>query len=170
MVKSPITVQIFFTDASPNGKNFNEDGIYSKNPAYGKKKCEVHTKSRNEHQLQKRMVDDDHSDPIEISDSDEVRNLQRKRKLENEKVQLKKINKFPKQQSTLETQSSIKDTKRKVNTRQRKSCMKVRNSKHQVYITENENEDSMHQETDYSHNNEAIRNMLPSDCSQDSGA
>ena len=94
MLKSPITVQTFFTDASPNGKNFNEDGIYSKTPAYGNKKSKLQMKSRNEHQLQKSMVDDEQNHPIEISDSDEVRNLQRKRKLQNEKVQFKKMKTF----------------------------------------------------------------------------
>ena len=72
MVKSPITVQTFFKDASPNGKNSNKDGIYSKTPAYGNRKSKVETKSRNEHKLQKRMVDDEQNDPIEISDIDEV--------------------------------------------------------------------------------------------------
>ena len=69
----------------------------------------------------------------------------------------------------LDTQSSIKDTTRKVNSRECKSSRKVKNAKNEVYITENENEDSMHQETDYSHDSEAIRNILLSDCSQDSG-
>ena len=169
MMKSPITVETFFTDASPNGKNCNQDGIYSKTPAYGKKKCKVPTKSRNAHELQNRIFDEEDNDPIEISDVDEVGNLQRKRKLPNEKVPLKKMKTFPREQSTLHTQSSSKDTTIKVNSRERKSSKKVKNSKNEVYITENENEDSMHQETDYSHDSEAIRHILPSDCSQDSG-
>ena len=169
MLKSPITVQTFFRDASPNGKNCNKDGIYSKTPAYGNRKCKVQTKSRNEHQLQNSMVDDEDNNPIQISDTDEVGNLQRKRKLENEKLEFKKMKRVGKQQSTVDTQSNMKDTTRKVNSRERKSSTNVQKSKHQVYITENENEDSMHQETDYSHDSEAIRNILPSDCSQDSG-
>ena len=170
MVKSPITVQTFFTDASPNGKNCNKDGIYSNTPAYGNKNCKVQTKSRNEHKLQKSIIDDEENDPIEISDSDEVRHLQRKRKLQNDKVQFSKMNKIGRQQSKVDTKSTIKDNTRKVHSRRRKSSTKVQNSKHDVYITENENEDSMHQETDYSHDSEAIKNLLPSDCSQDSGS
>ena len=167
MVKSPITVQTFFKDASPNGNNSNEDGIYSKTPAYGNKKSKVETKSRKENKLQKRMVDDEENDPIEISDIDKVQNVQRKRKLQNDKVQSN--NKFSRKKSRLDTQSSIKDTTTKVNCREHKSSAKVRNFKHEVYVTENENEDSMHQETDYSHDSLAIRNRLLSDYSQDSG-
>ena len=110
-----------------------------------KKRCKVPTKSRNAHELQNQMVDDEDNDPIGISDSDEVRNLQRKRKLRNEKVPLKRMKTFPREQSMLHTQSSIKDTTIKVNSRERKSSKKVKNSKNEVYITENENEDSMHQ-------------------------
>ena len=170
IVKSPITVQTFFTDASPNAKNSNEDGIYSKTPAYGNKKSKVQRKSRNQHKLQNTIVDDEQNDPIQISDSDEVRKLQRKRKLENEKVQLKKMKTMSREKSTVDTHSSIKEITTKMNSRQQKSSRKAANSKNEVYITENENEDSMHQETDYSHDSESIRNILPSDCSQDSVA
>ena len=91
ILKSPITVATFFTDASPNGKNSNEDGIYSKTPAYGRKQYKVQTNSTNRNKSHKRMGDDEQNDPIELSDSDEVRNVKRKRKVENDNIQMKKM-------------------------------------------------------------------------------
>ena len=91
MVKSPITVQTFFTDASPNGRIVTKMEFIPKLQPMETRSVKFKQNQEMNINYRIKSVDDEDNDPIEISDSDEVRNLQRKRKLQNEKVQLKKM-------------------------------------------------------------------------------
>ena len=161
-----ISVGSFFLDASLNENDSNTDNIRTMTPAYRhtestdnipSKFVRKNTSSRSTTHSSSRsltkVVNEEETELFNISSSEEVGIGKRnKRDLQKHKESIQggsNSSKTNKQTATNKLLTSSQKNSYNVKNRIAKNSNKKKTISNEVYITENENQDSMHQDTDY---------------------
>ena len=168
-----LTVRSFFLNASLNGKDSQD--IRSMTPAYGnrnsnsmlkRKHGKVTTQTISSSSTNAIVVEDADNSPVEIELSDDAISAKKKK---YSVFNIKKDHRPSKpdsidRQETLskrlvtKRQKNVNEVKQIANNAKQKLSTRKRLS-HEVYVTDNDNQDSMHQETDYGDSNNYDANM-----------